>query len=149
ARSARPPADAYGARPPAHAAQKSYSRHLGQVRPPPSGGKRSLRRTSPRPAPPASRAPAALYGVRYSAASRAGRDSGPSGARVRTPGADRVQAHAHHSGAPALTGVGLMLAIVIALEIGSVARFRDPNAAAVSSTGDKRGYPMSSRKLDL
>jgi hypothetical protein len=88
------------ARPPAHAAQESDSRHLGQVRPPPSGGERSLRRAGPRPPAAASRSPAAVYGLRHSATSRAGRESGPSGARVRALDADRVQAHAHDSAAP-------------------------------------------------
>jgi hypothetical protein len=64
------------------------------------GGERLLRRPRPRPPASASGAPAAVYGVRHSATARAGRESRSSGARVRAPNADRVQAHAHYSAAP-------------------------------------------------
>src|SRR5262249_31498542 len=54
-----------------------------------------------------------------------------------------------------LPGVGLTLPVLIALEVGSVARFATPENLPRTErsrrfvAGDKRGYPMASHRLDL
>ena len=99
------------------------------------------------------RAPPTPHRLRHPGTPRAGRESGPPGARVRATDQERVQADAGHSASDHVPGVGLTLAVVIALEIGDVTRFPDRREARqlrrlhrrVHASGDKLATGGSAR----
>src|SRR5262249_30032518 len=112
-----------GVRPPADAAQESGARHVGKIRPPRCRGERSLRCAWPCTAPAAHHSPAAAHGICYRAVAGTGRGAGRPSARVEKRIRATFKPTPMIQQLLTLPGVGLTLAVVIALEVGDVTRF--------------------------